>query len=120
MKLYQGIITYGLIVAGGLGLLGCESRQKAPEPVYISGKVKNENFQNNMLNPDEYIFSVNTQHGLKIFKCSGNNSAPTLDALIDPGDEVKIKLGRYDEVEDTNFSISQSYVVEINGQQPPQ
>lgn len=120
MKLYQRIVTYGLMVAGSIGLLGCDPQQntqKAPEPVYITGKVKGEKFQRNILDPNSYIFSVNTEHGLKIFRCHGDYSTSNLDALINSGDEVKIKLDPHEKVEDSTFYILITDVVKINGQQ---
>jgi hypothetical protein len=122
MKLYQRIITYGIMVAGSIGLLGCapqQNTQKAPEPVYLTGKVKGESFQDNIINSDKHTFSVKTEYGLKIFIRSGRD-ASILDALIDPDDEVKIKLDPYEKVEDNKFYILKKDVVEINGQQLPQ
>ena len=123
MKLYHRIIAYGLMVAGSIGCLGCDpptTAQKAPEPVYLTGRVKNENFQNNFIDSDIYTFSLNTEHGLKLFKCIGDDSAASLDALVDPGDEVKIKLDLHEKIEDSDFYVSKKDVVEINGQKRPQ
>lgn len=121
MKLLQKVLTYGLIIAGGFSLLGCEPLQsqqnpeqkKASEPVYISGNVKSERFIGGILE-DEYYFSVETDSGLKTFICRGYN-APTPDTLIDAKDKVKIKLSPYyKNANPHEFNISKRDVIEIN------
>lgn len=120
MRLYQKIIPYGLMVAGSVGLLGCKHEDKQLEPTYtyISGKVQSENFQKKFFDPDRYLFSVSTESGLKLFRCDGDLESVSLDLLINPGDEIKIK--KYIpswQVENTNFLIYPRDVVELNGQQ---
>ena len=119
MKLYQIIVTTGLILTGNSGLTGCLSANNTPEvpdPTYISGTVKSEIYDKKFLDSDRYLFSVETEYGVKIFNCKGDRSAPTLDLLINTGDQVKIKLDPFETIEDYEFWIKKADVVEINGQ----
>lgn len=96
MKRYHALIGYGLSAALALGLSSCNKEtSKEPDPIYISGTVKGENFQTNIINNDVYTFSLDMNHefdhefGILKFKCP---QASTLDTLISPGDTVNVRL----------------------------
>lgn len=119
MKLYQRIATYGLMTTLGLGIIGCNqsSNQQEPvEPRYISGTIKSEKFNKNLIDSDRYFFTLLTEDGFKMFECYGDWSAQKMDGLLDPKDRVKFKIPQYQRNNEDDFLVDLEDIVEINGE----
>ena len=114
MKNLGKIINYGLIL-WSLSLFGCNPHT-GEKPIYFSGKVINEKIHKRLIGRDTYLFSVNTNEGIKLFKCESSPSK--LDVLINPGDSADIKLeepgyGRHPN--DSEFYINIGEIKKVNG-----
>ncbi len=88
---------------------------------YLAGKVISESYVKNLVDPNQYVFSMETEQGLKLFrvgKCMGDNDETTqsIDTLINPNSQVKINLRGSCCVGRDEIKISQKAIVEINGQ----
>ena len=119
MNLLQRMGCYSLVIGSMFGLMGCDDswppRKKAPEYFFIEGKVKGENYQRNIIELDRYTFSLETKNGLKVFSCSNNHYAPKFDALINPGDSVKLKLSSPPyKPENTEFAVDKKNLYSVN------
>ncbi len=129
MRLYRRIAPHALLLgAAGLGLVGCseqsaqrrpmaENKPKPMESMYMRGTLKSERFQKNPADPNEYFFTLTTENGFKMFECYGDEEAQMMDALLDPGDEVKIEIPER-ERKYNRFCIDLGDIVELNGKQP--
>ena len=113
-----------------LSLLGCSFSGSNPNldivstpnlnPTELYGVVKSESINNRIGHLDRYKFSFITREGdLKLFVCARNDHASNLDALIDPGDTVKVRLYPAEEFSEDNESSSCRNVLEINGNPLP-
>lgn len=115
-------LGYGLMFIAGLaGCLPEDNASHTPqEPVVFSGKVNGENFQQYSIDPNLYTVAVETQKGLKIFRTRGPYAA-TLDAMLNPGFTVKIKIepDLLTTTEGDVFEITAKNVIEINGKATP-
>ena len=77
----------------------------------VSGKIKGEN-----LNVDKYVFTINTEDGLKTFDCKGEQSKQ-LEELLKKDDEVTIKIFYWQNTNDQVFYVqSISQILELNGE----
>ncbi|GEM_PF-4230388 len=112
MKRYQALVKYGLLAY--IGFANCDANKEAlrePDPIYISGTVKSENYQKNKLEGDVYTLSLATDNGFETFQFTCPE-APALDALISIGDTVKMRLDL--QRERTKYRISIAHITEIN------
>ena len=96
--------------------------------VILGENNKEENITINRAKPHHYSFSLKTKEGLKSFSIYSDDKAPIAEVLINPGDNLKLKLTnlcdnqyiienpkKYLEGEKI-FQISFKNIVEINGE----
>lgn len=100
----KGLISSGIILAGLAGLIGCGEETihkcEAPKDKYIQGVVINEKYVKNIVNSNSYIFVVkeDSSNRAVLFKADGWSNE--LDALINVGDKINVKLPWYYNKED--------------------
>lgn len=120
--LFIGLLTSAIVL--GLYWGGKASKERCAwacqPPVYISGKVVGESliFDPGIIGFGEchYTFSVETEQGLKRVEYHNiSDDCKTLDSLISPDVDVKVRLGPRQSIEETTFSISANQLKEVNG-----
>lgn len=119
MKWYKVALGIGFmgLVGTTAAFIGYEHSPMVRKPVDIIEEVVGENYSSSVL-IDTYTFSVKTEKETKNFKCcsdSGGGDPATLDALLNPGDQVKITI---DSSRPKRKNILQTQIIEINGQKP--
>ncbi len=112
-----------------------EEPSEAPrlQPSYVSGTIKGERYEYCMLASNKYYFTlkninyhfsdgnVENGPGSEHFMCSSNSEQ--MDSLLDPGDQVKLRIRsfshRFDSLTPRSgdyFEVNLEDVVELNGQ----
>lgn len=108
--LKSGIGIFSLIY-----LSACESNHLKQEERYLTGIVKDESFSTRFVDLDIYTFSLNTEHGLKIFKYLGTPGSLELESLISSGDSLKVLIGDKNYNDDKFYMNSLEDIKELNG-----
>ena len=113
------LVVYSLIIAIIFGI-GCSStcNNQKDDNLIIKGTIKSEKFVRGtgLIPPsNSYFFTLLTEDGLKNFECWGNGVASKFDVLLNPGDNVTIKILESKRKKKTDFVVNLNSILEING-----